>query len=237
MEYFTEAKTVAEGERPSSYKHNALAHAVNSRMRSCLGDGPWRVAWHVYSLFRRLCYSDDFTVQGQNNLFPWDAFFRWFQALPAGVDAPTTAPGTVGGLALDDAQPMANFVQGNAGTLLPEVDRLDGCPAARDTDSPGAKWSAFQTQRGFAVDGQPLDVTKSPALEAGAWINAIGNIDRDITHADSGYGAWPDTTGVPALQKTRGETLPRSANAFVREFRGSDAQRNAVVAFSYSPST
>ena len=203
MEYFTEAKTVAEGEALSSYKHNALAHAVNSRLRSCLGDGPWRIAWHVYSLFRRLCYSDDFTVLGQNNLFPWDAFFRWFQALPLGIDAPTAPAGSVGGLALDDAQPMANFIAGDSGVLDGEDQRLASCPAASSGATAAARWNTFKTQRGYVVDGQAINLGEAPALYAATWIDAIETINRDITHVESGYGAWHNTAGVPLLQKTR----------------------------------
>jgi len=227
VEYFTEAKTVEEGEALSSFKYNAFAHAINSRLRSCIGDGPWRVAWHLYSLMRRLCYSDDYEIIGQNNLFPWDAFFRWFQHVSPDQPVPEQPPGQVGGLATDTVQPMATFINGIGQDVAPEPERAEPCPPAFKGDTPTQKWSRFKSQRGYIVDGQELDRTRVPALELGFWIDDIENgINRQISHVESGYGAWANTTGVPLLQKTKGRTLSRSANAFVREFRGSDAQRN-----------
>ena len=77
---FRQAAEVAPGDPITSTQWNKLADACNSRLRSTLGDGPWRIAYYYYSLFRELFHSEVPTFPGSLiNTVPQGQFFERFQ--------------------------------------------------------------------------------------------------------------------------------------------------------------
>lgn len=86
---FPQAPRVTPGDPVSSAHLAGLAHAVNARLRSGLGDGAWRIAWYWLQAARQIRNSNGAF------LFPSNAeFFEFYAHLdPTAGEWPLTGPG------------------------------------------------------------------------------------------------------------------------------------------------
>lgn len=157
---FTRALTVEPGAPVTSTEMIALADAANSRLRSGLGDGTFRIAFYLMGLFRQIRNSDGAF------LFPSQAeFFEAYQAIVGGeAEWPPAFAGTPEGVNV--ANPAGAFVFGReSADLLPEVDRIETIPFTLPADpTPEDFWELAKRQRG-AIDPK-TGAVGSPMFDA-----------------------------------------------------------------------
>jgi hypothetical protein len=178
---FTRAASAVAGEPISSAELQSLARAVNDRLRSGLGDGPWRIVYYMLGLFRQMRNPD-----ASGWLWPAMAeFFEAYQSLvPADGEWPTSAPGEPEGANVGN--PLAAHLFGNEGMgVESEAAWLNGIPLLLPDGRPAAttaeQWLLKLTQCG------------APALYAArAW--SLIRYNRYSPHLTSwgGYLPTPD---------------------------------------------
>lgn len=114
---FTYVPPVESGDRITSTHRNTMADAGNDRLRSNMGDGPWRIMFYAFSLFRQVRNPDE-----SFNLYPAQAeFFTAYQNLdPDEYTWPVAGPGEAEGANVSSIMPA--FVFGNAGANLESED-------------------------------------------------------------------------------------------------------------------
>ena len=225
---FRQASEVAPGDPITSTQWNTLADACNSRLRSTLGDGPWRIAYYYYSLFRELFHSDQptFPPSPISVVSQAQFFERWQQVedanahpWPGGPGGAPAPPGTAGGLAT--GQIMSGWINGISPDIRPEHERSNDVVTG-PAGSPQSNWSRGKSQRGYrSADGR---TDSANALIMSGTITQLTRLfsNKKITHQDACYGAYldPEADGTPELQRTGGNTLRRALRSFVAEFRG-----------------
>lgn len=141
---FTRAVEVAAGDPITSTEFNALAAAFNDRLISGLGDGPWRIFYLLFSMFRQVRNPDE-------SGFAWPSlgeFFEVYQHIaPTDGEWPTSAPGLPEGANL--ASPMNAFVFGAADfDLDDEATRANRLIAVVWEPEPFEAWEMAKAQRG-----------------------------------------------------------------------------------------
>lgn len=229
MPTFTQAQTVAPGDKLKASQLASLAAAFNSRILSGVGDWVWRVAYYLHSgLFRQLRNSDGAFS------FPPDAeFWNIYQHVdPNDAQYPLTGPGDPEGANL--ANMICSFVYGGEAVgldtesrRLADVPTSDGLPPPW---TPRRLWALAKGQRG-AFD--PLTgATGWPAGDAArsyAWIR-----QSQYSPHGNAWGGWmpsptvtfggcadPDdpnftikfTHLVTGAVKTYGDNCPEDPNA------------------------
>lgn len=150
---FRNARLVQPGSRIRSSDLIALANAINDRLTSGLGDGPWRLAYYWLSAFRQLRNPD-----ASGLLFPPQAeFHHVYQHIkPTDAQYPDAGPGDPEGANL--ASLFSSFVFGvNAAGIDSEDERLtdpavDGVPLTLGgyytPVTAWEKWTLGKYQRG-----------------------------------------------------------------------------------------
>ncbi len=92
MPTFTQALVVEVGSYPTAAQQASLAAAFNSRLLSGVGDGPWRLAFNLHGLVRKI-RNDDGTLET-----PDGEFWNIYQHVdPNDNEWPATGPGEPGG--------------------------------------------------------------------------------------------------------------------------------------------
>lgn len=181
---FPRAPRVAPGDPVSSAHLAGLAHAINARLRSGLGDGPWRIAWYWLQAARQIRNSNGAL------LFPSNAeYFEYYAHLdPTAGEWPLTGPGDPEGTNV--ASLAGEFVFGSEGRdLYSEAARLS---------DPAAGGLYLETD----LDGLPAPATVATFRWTGSanwgWsvINPSGLVVFDVpTASTSGSYSLPDWTG------------------------------------------
>ena len=187
---FTRAPTVVAGDRITSTQLATLSRAFNSRLRSGLGDGTFRIFYYILSLFTQVRNPDS-----SGFLWPSKSEFLEFYAHldPADAQWPASGPGDPEGANLTN--PINAFVFGNdAMGLYDEETRLTdplfgGIPLYIDGHAPATAaevWQVAKMQRG-AYD--PANgALGSPAFDAARSFSAI-RYSNYSPHGRS-YGDW-----------------------------------------------
>lgn len=235
---FTRAAQVEPGAPITSQERNLLARAVNDRLLSGLGDGPWRIVFYVLSAFRQIRNPD-----ASFNLWPPQAeFFERFQAhRPTDGEWPVAGPGEPEGANVASVLPA--FVFGNAGIDLgPEDERTaDQCPLwltrTGEPRTPQEFWEIGKRQRG-AWD--PLSgAVGSPSFSAAQEHYRIRH-GRRSPHGNSygGFAPVPEYLGDCADGTSETRATPSFKFFFtnlrdgtVRDYPGSCPDTPGDVAF------
>ena len=161
---FTEAETVAVGDKVTARNLRAMAAAFNSRFRTGIGDMAYRKAMYWFNLFRQVRNPDDsglvFPAQGE--------FFEIYQHItPAhNIQWPVTGPGEAEGANV--ANPAMQYVFGLDGSVDSEEVRISepNFPLWLGNSPPTTLediWTLGKSQRGAYVDDATQNV---PAFEA-----------------------------------------------------------------------
>lgn len=167
---FTRVPLISPGDPVTSTQLSKFADGINDRLRSGLADGPWRVMFYVFSLFRQIRNSDS-----TGFLFPPQAeFFNAYQNIdPAELVWPMVEPGEPEGVNV--ANPMGAFVHGSeAGNLYSEELRVAG--------------GYIDPEDGFV--GVPLWLGNNPP-ETPEQIWELGKLQRGAFDPNSLYIASP----------------------------------------------
>ena len=159
---FTRAVTVEPGEAITSRQMASLSHAFNSRLRSGLGDGTYRIPYYLFQAARQIRNSDGgflFPPQGE--------YFEQYQCLdPQDGEWPASFAGTAEGVNVSN--PLGAFVFGNESANIDnETDRIETVAYLVNGAAPvtlADYWTLGQMQRG-AVDPDTGAIA-SPALDA-----------------------------------------------------------------------
>lgn len=152
---FTRAPELAVGDPITSTQWSKLADAFNDRLRSGLGDGPWRVHFWWLNLFRQVRNSDTSGGLPAASAYPPQGeFFDIYQHVnPRNAVWPVAGPGEPEGANV--ANPMMAYVFGNEASGLPnEEDRyiaLEWPGGDPESVRPALLWLYAKQQRG-AVD-------------------------------------------------------------------------------------
>ena len=179
---FTRAVEVAEGQAITSTQLATLARAFNDRLRSGLGDGPWRIFFYWLSVFRQVRNPDE-----TGYAFPsLGEFFEIYQHISAqDAEWPVTGPGDPEGANV--ASQMNAFVFGSdAFEIADESDRFAALVWPQTEPSPRTAWDHAKQQRG-AIDSRTGGIA-SPALYVARAHNEIRYGSRS-PHGMS-YGGW-----------------------------------------------
>ena len=197
---FRQARTVQPGQRIRSQDLTALANAINDRLTSGLGDGPWRLGYYWLSGFRQIRNPDD-----GGNLWPPQAeFHHVYQNLkPTDAQWPVAGPGD--GEGVNVASTFGSFVFGaDAAGILPEDERVtdpavDGVPLTLGLiytpQTAWEKWTLGKRQRG-AFD-PTTGALGSPSFTA-ARMHYYLRQSLYSPHGNSygGFAPTPEATGV-----------------------------------------
>lgn len=187
---FTLAPTVETGDPITAEQFAKLAAAFNDRLVSGLGDGPWRVFFYWFSLFRQVRNSDE-----AGTAFPsMGEFFEVYQHVdPTEYEWPLAGPGEAEGANL--ASVMNAFVFGaEAYGLDDEATRLAEFPWSATEPTTGDAWELAKQQRG-AWDPETGGMA-SPAFNAARAHWRIRN-SRTSPHGNS-YGGYAPTPELGA---------------------------------------
>lgn len=216
---FPRARLVVTGDPVTSRDMASLARAINARLTSGLGDGPFRIVFWVLNLFRRLRNPD-----ATGLVWPSEAeFFEAYQMLdPAGHGDPLypdADPGDPEGINLDN--PIAAHVYGNATVGFDdEATRLNQVPLAMPGDVAPASatdyWELAKSQRG---GGDPeTGAVASPVMAAARSFAGI-RYSRHAWYGNS-YGSWlsaPEVQTYPACEDPdASDEYPAPLNYVVR---------------------
>lgn len=188
---FTRAVEVAAGDPITSTEQNALARAFNDRLISGLGDGPWRIFYLLFAMFRQVRNPDE-TGFAYPSL---GEFFEIYQHLnPTDAEWPLSLPGLAEGANL--ASPMNAFVFGAADfDLDDEPTRANRLVPATGEPTPLEAWELAKVQRG-AYDPTTGGLA-SPAYTAAREHWRI-RYSRRSPHGNSygGYQPSPEVSGT-----------------------------------------
>lgn len=181
---FTRALEVQTGERITSRQMNALARAVNDRLRSGIADGAWRVLFYFLNLWRQPRTNDGF-------LWPAQAeFLEFFMHLdPADFVESWPAAGSDEPGGANTGNPMMAFVFGSPGAEIPPEEERLLVEMRPFPATPAEQWALGKTQRGLLdpATGQQ----NAPALAAAQSYHQIRH-GRFSPHAKS-YGGYAPT--------------------------------------------
>lgn len=213
---FTRAPTVATDDLITSTQAATLAQAFNDRLTSGIGDGTWRLAFLLQSIFRQMRNSDG------GSAFPSQTEFLEYYATLDPLDGtwPTTLAGSPEGANL--ANPLNVWVFGSsASTLDPEGTRINAVVTGTVGMSAVNAWDLAKDQRG-GYDPGTAAISSSLYAAAQAHLLSWGAV------YERSYGSWFRFEPVPTavLYKPPAGMLSRMLNTFVREFRGSVTQRS-----------
>ena len=187
---FTRAVEVAEGDPITSNEFSKLAAAFNDRLTSGLGDGPWRVFFYLFALFRQVRNSSE-----DGFAFPsLGEFFEVYQHVdPTEYEWPLSGPGEAEGANL--ASVMNAFVFGAAAFGLDdEATRMAEFPWDVSEPSAADAWELAKAQRG-AWDPETGGIA-SPAFNAARSHWRI-RYNRTSPHGNS-YGGYAPTPTIGA---------------------------------------
>lgn len=114
---------VEKGDVISSGQYNALADAVNDRLKNGVADCSWRLFWYADALFQYVIGGD-----GSNQPARDEWWSHWCHIKPVdGKDWPQSSPGLPGGINVSN--PMGAFVFGNESLdIYNEADRINYDP-------------------------------------------------------------------------------------------------------------
>lgn len=222
------AVEVAKDEVITSAQEIALAQAFNDRLRSGVGDGPWRIFFWWLSLFRQVRNSDEtgfvFPSQGE--------YFELYQHLdPRDATWPTTGPAEPEGANV--ANQMNAFVYGgSAFQLNDEADRFALMSWPQTEPNPVEAWEAAKQQRG-GYDPQTGGIA-SPALAIAQEHYRI-RYGMKSPHGLS-YGGWlprPDL-GDPCEDPNPGDDDPPNPNYLIK-FTNLNGEGSVTFAGSCEP--
>lgn len=141
---FTRAPTVAAGDAVTSTQFATLAAAFNDRLKSGLGDGPWRIFYYLFSLARQVRNPD-----ASGYVYPsLGEFFEFYQQVqPEEAEWPLSGPGEYEGANL--AAFMNAFVFGAEALNLDEESvRMAALPWDVGEPSDADAWQSAKAQRG-----------------------------------------------------------------------------------------
>ena len=197
---FRQARTVAVGDRVKSSDLIALANAVNDRLISGLGDGPWRLAYYWISQFRQIRNPDDSGL-----LWPPQAeFHHVYQHLkPSDAQWPDSGPGDGEGVNVASVWP--GFVFGvDAAGIAGEDQRVTDPGAGGVPLTLGAtytprtaweKWTLGKYQRGaFDPTSGALGSPSFTAAREHYYLRQ--SITSPHGNAFGGFVPTPPTTGT-----------------------------------------
>lgn len=212
---FTRAPTVALDDPITSTQATTLAQAFNDRLKSGIGDGTWRIAFLLQSIFRQMRNSDG------DAAFPSQKEFLESYATLDPLDGtwPITLAGSEEGANLSN--PLNAWVFGSeVSTLDPEGARINLVVTGTTGMSAVNAWDLAKDQRGGYDPGTEAI---SSSLYAAAHAHEL---DWGSVYERS-YGSWFRFEPVPTavLYKPTAGMLSRMLNTFIREFRGSTTQR------------
>lgn len=114
---------VKSGDPITSSQYNALADAINDRLKNGVADCSWRLFWYADALFQYIRLGDGLQQPARDE---W--WSHWCHIKPEnGKDWPLTDVGTNGGI--NASNPIASFVYGNESLdIYNEADRLNYDP-------------------------------------------------------------------------------------------------------------
>lgn len=234
MPTFTQADTVAPGERTTADQMASLAAAANSRLLSGVGDGHWRIPYYLHSLWRQIRNPND-----QFTSTPDGEFWNFYQHVePGDGEWPMAGPGDPEGTNVSNI--LGAWVYGNDGLDTgSELSRLALIPVGIngvETLTAQHYWYLGQLQRG-AHD----PVSGATNWPVGDVAKAYAYIRQGLTspHGNA-YGGWlpgPDNAGGcadaaewnPQIQFTNLDT------GEVRSYGTNCTEDAGRVDVSYSP--
>lgn len=213
---FTRAPTVALNDPITSTQAATLAQAFNDRLTSGIGDGTWRLAFLLQSIFRQMRNSDG------GSAFPSQTEFLEYYATLDPLDGtwPITLAGSPEGANLGN--PLNVWIFGSdASTLDPEGSRVNAVVTGTVGMSAVNAWDLAKDQRGGYDPGTEA-VSSSLFAAAQAHLLNWGPI------YERSYGSWFrfDPAPTALLYKPPAGMLSRMLNTFIREFRGSLTQQS-----------
>ena len=209
---YKQVPEVKSGQTITSGQYNALADAINDRLKNGVADPSWRLFWYADSLFQYIRNGD-----GSKNPVRDEWWSHWSHMTPDNAKDWTVADvGEVDGI--NASNPIAAFVYGNQGlNIYNETDRMDydsrentgiklqdliaGSPVS-DEDH----WEIAKIQRGVTTPARD-DLSVANALAAADQYYRI-NYGKQFSFL-KGYGgfhAGPDVVG-PCNEQSIAEYL------------------------------
>lgn len=191
---FTRCVTVEPGEAITSRQMASIADAFNSRLRSGLGDGTYRIPYYLFQAARQIRNSDGgflFPPQGE--------YFEQYQCLePQDGEWPASFAGTAEGVNVSN--PLGAFVFGNESANIDnETDRIETVAYLVNGAAPvtlADYWTLGQMQRG-AVDPDTGAIA-SPALDAARLHMRIAySVRSPYGNSYGGFQPLPEEAGTP----------------------------------------
>lgn len=203
---FTKAPEVAVGDVIASWQWSKLADACNDRLKSGIGDGPWRIHFWWLNLMRQVRNSDTGGGLPAASAYPPQGeFFDIYQFVDPHTHIwPTAGPGDPEGANV--ANPMMAFVFGSEGAgISDEETRFLALEWPGGEPSPIYAWLYAKQQRG-AVD--PITGGLScPAFDVAQSHFAFRQNDRSpYGKSYGGYLPLPDT--VSCEDPDPGDDIP-----------------------------
>jgi len=189
---FTRAETVSAGQPISSKQLGSLAAAFNDRLRSGLGDGVYRIAWYLFSLFRQIRNPDE-----GGTLFPPQAeFFEIYQHL-ARTDANWPVAGAGEPEGVNTENPMGAYVFGNeAAGFVSENSALgipmqvpDGVGGTKPPETASEMWDLRKQQLG--ARDPDTGAQAAPMLDGAR--NFLRLVYSAYSPYGNSYGGWLPT--------------------------------------------
>lgn len=207
---FTRAPEVEVGDRITSTQCARQADAFNDRLKSGIGDGPWRIVFWFLNLFRQVRNSDGFL-----SFPPPQEFFDIYQHVPPEeYQWPVAGPGEAEGANL--ANPMMAYVFGAAAIDMDsETERYADLVFLQAPAADRAAWAHAKQQRG-GVD-PTTGALASPAFAVARGHFRIRYNAQRSPHGLS-YGGFlpsPDYLGQCA-EDSPSEDVPPLSNFLVR---------------------
>lgn len=202
---------VKSGDPITSSQYNALADAINDRLKNGVADCSWRLFWYADALFQYIRLGDGLEQPARDE---W--WSHWCHIKPEnGKDWPLTDVGTNGGI--NASNPIAAFVYGNESLdIYNEADRLNYDPVEQTgiklheflSGAPTSDldhWELGKVQRG-AIPSTLDDLSASNALLAADEYYKINyGATWSYLKGYGGFHAGPRVSGVCADDPTYDE--------------------------------
>jgi hypothetical protein len=211
---FRQARLIKSGERVRAAHLAALARAINDRLRSGVGDGPFRIRQWMMGLFRsiRNCDASGLICPAVGE------FFENYEMLPPSAgNWPTAGPGLPEGANVDN--PIAGYIFGNEGAgLASEAIRFSAMPFLPYGDTRLALWQLGKDQRGGydpatgALASPSFDAARAYGTVRYSWRGPFGNA----------YGSWmpmPDVLPTACEDCNPDDSYPAPINYQIK-FKG-----------------
>lgn len=205
-----------------------LARAVNDRLRSGLGDCPWRIVYYVLGLFREMRNP---SADGYQRPALAEFFESYQPLVPEDGDWPVNGPGEPEGSNVNS--PLGGYLFGNESAGLDsEAAMLDAIPTkmpdGSDPVTMADQWSIKKRQMGASDPVTGAQV--APAIEAARHWGAV-RYSRSSWHLTS-YGGWlptPDLLETPCDDPDEFDGYPAPPN---REIKFAATEAGAAAGYS-----